>query len=437
MIDNNMDIEFKSPERIKTFQDGLLHKALAYLNSNSAYYRRMFERYEIDITKIQTLEDLVKIPFTEKKDLQIFNEDFLCVPKEKIIDYITTSGTLGDPVTFGCTEKDLQRLAYNEKKSFECAGLHPGNILQLMTTMDKRFMAGLAYFLGIREMGASIIRVGNGIPELQWDTIKRIKPDTIMCVPSFILKLIQYAEEHGIDYRNSSVKRIIGIGEGLREQDFSLNLLGRRIKEKWDVQLFATYSSTEMGATFSECEYGMGGHVHPELIIVEIIGEDDMPVADGEIGEVVVTTLGVEGMPLLRFRTGDMAAKRVEQCKCGRNSYRLTPLVGRKNNMIKLKGTTLYPPAVNDVLDNTDYVENYIVFVEDSEAGTDEVIVKVGLKGKPDFDAVKDLKDRFRSRIRVAPIVEILPPDEIAKMNFPAKSRKPVKFVDSRKHCVK
>lgn len=437
MIDNNMDIEFESPERIKTFQDGLLHKALAYLNSNSAYYRRMFERYEIDITKIQTLEDLVKIPFTEKKDLQIFNEDFLCVPKEKIIDYITTSGTLGDPVTFGCTEKDLQRLAYNEKKSFECAGLHPGNILQLMTTMDKRFMAGLAYFLGIREMGASIIRVGNGIPELQWDTIKRIKPDTIMCVPSFILKLIQYAEEHGIDYRNSSVKRIIGIGEGLREQDFSLNLLGRRIKEKWDVQLFATYSSTEMGATFSECEYGMGGHVHPELIIVEIIGEDDMPVADGEIGEVVVTTLGVEGMPLLRFRTGDMAAKRVEQCKCGRNSYRLTPLVGRKNNMIKLKGTTLYPPAVNDVLDNTDYVENYIVFVEDSEAGTDEVIVKVGLKGKPDFDAVKDLKDRFRSRIRVAPIVEILPPDEIAKMNFPVRSRKPVKFVDNRKHCVK
>ena len=437
MIDNNMDIEFESPERIKTFQDGLLHKALAYLNSNSAYYRRMFERYEIDITKIQTLEDLVKIPFTEKKDLQIFNEDFLCVPKEKIIDYITTSGTLGDPVTFGCTEKDLQRLAYNEKKSFECAGLHPGNILQLMTTMDKRFMAGLAYFLGIREMGASIIRVGNGIPELQWDTIKRIKPDTIMCVPSFILKLIQYAEEHGIDYRNSSVKRIIGIGEGLREQDFSLNLLGRRIKEKWDVQLFATYSSTEMGATFSECEYGMGGHVHPELIIVEIIGEDDMPVADGEIGEVVVTTLGVEGMPLLRFRTGDMAAKRVEQCKCGRNSYRLTPLVGRKNNMIKLKGTTLYPPAVNDVLDNTDYVENYIVFVEDSEAGTDEVILKVGIKGKPDFDAVKDLKDRFRSRIRVAPIVEILPPDEIAKMNFPVRSRKPVKFVDSRKHCVK
>jgi phenylacetate-CoA ligase len=427
------DIEFQSSEAIKAFQESLLHEALHYLKKNSAYYRRMFDKYEIDIDKIVHLEDLVKIPFTEKKDLQIFNEDFLCCPKDKIIDYITTSGTLGDPVTFACTDKDLDRLAYNEEKSFSCAGLKPGNILQLMTTIDKRFMAGLAYFLGIRKMGASIIRVGNGIPELQWDTIKRIHPDTIMCVPSFILRLIQYAEDHGIDYKNSSVKRIIGIGEGLRDQDFNLNLLGRRIKEKWDVELFATYSSTEMGATFSECPYGCGGHVHPELIIVEIIGDDGLPVPDGEAGEIVVTTLGVEGMPLLRFRTGDIAAKRTEKCKCGRNSFRLTPLVGRKNNMIKLKGTSLYPPAINDVLDNTEYVENYVIIVEDSDAGTDEVVVKLGLKYDTKFDAVKDLKDRFRSHIRVAPLIEILPVEEIQKINFPAKSRKPVKFIDNRK----
>lgn len=431
------DIEFQSAGVIKAFQETLLHKALNYLKGHSPYYRRLFEVHKIDTDKVVRLEDLCRIPFTEKKDLQFFNEDFLCCPKEKIIDYITTSGTLGDPVTFGCTERDLQRLAYNEKKSFGCAGLRPGNIVQLMTTLDKRFMAGLAYFLGIRELGASIIRVGNGIPELQWDTIRRIQPDTILCVPSFILRLVQYAEEHGIDYRNSSVRRIIGIGEGLREQDFSLNLLGKRIREKWDVQLFATYSSTEMGATFSECEYGVGGHVHPELIIVEIIGKDDLPVPDGEAGEVVVTTLGVEGMPLLRFRTGDIAAKCTEPCRCGRHSYRLTPLVGRKNNMIKLKGTTLYPPALNDVLDNTEYVENYIVIVHDSEAGTDEVVVKIGLREQPAFDVVKDLKDRFRSRIRVTPIIELLSPAEVQRLNFPAKSRKPVKFVDNRKTNVR
>ena len=429
----NVDIEYKSADEIKIFQEKLLGDALVYLKQNSPYYRRMFDSCGIDISKIKHLDSLTKIPFTEKKDLQIFNDDFLCCPREKVIDYITTSGTLGDPVTFGCTEKDLQRLAYNEKKSFMCAGLHPGNIVQLMTTIDKRFMAGLAYFLGLRELGVGVIRVGNGIPELQWDTIKRIKPDTIMCVPSFILRLVQYAEEHNIDYRSSSIKRIIGIGEGLRNQDFSLNLLGERIKEKWDVELFATYSSTEMGATFSECKYGLGGHVHPELIIVEIIGDDGLPVPDGEPGEIVVTTLGVEGMPLLRFRTGDIAAKKTEQCKCGRNSYRLTPIIGRHNNMIKLKGTTIYPPAMNDVLDNADYVENYVIYVQDSDSGTDDVIVKIGLKYSPQFDVVKELKDSFRSHIRVAPNVEILDVDEIKAINFPAKSRKPVKLIDLRK----
>lgn len=432
MIKEINDIEFESVETINEFQNKRLQEALRYLEANSAFYQRMFKDNGIDIGQIQTTEDLVKLPFTEKKDLQLHNSEFLCVPTEKIVDYVTTSGTLGDPVTFGCTDSDLERLAYNEMKSFSCAGIKPGNIIQLMTTLDKRFMAGLAYFLGIRKLGASIIRVGNGMPELQWDTINRLKPDTIMCVPSFILRLIEYAEKNGIDYRNSSIKRIIGIGEGLRDQDFNLNLLGKRIKEKWNVELFATYSSTEMGATFSECPYGCGGHVHPELIIVEIIGEDNQPVADGEVGEVVITTLGVEGMPLLRFRTGDISSKIVDKCACGRNSYRLTPLVGRKNNMIKLKGTTIYPPAINDVLDNTPYVVNYVVIVQNSYAGTDEVVVKVGVASGQTFDVIKDLKDRFRSRIRVAPIVEVLSPEDVAKINNPANNRKPIKFIDRR-----
>ena len=141
-------------------------------------------------------------------------------------------------------------------------------------------------------------------------------------------------------------------------------------------------------------------------------------------------------MPLLRFRTGDIAAKIVEHCRCGRNSYRLTPLIGRKNNMIKLKGTTIYPPAINDVLNNTEYVENYVVVVRPSSSGTDDVLVRIGIKkgmseGNNE-EIIKDLKDRFRARLRVAPAVEILPVDVIRKINFPAKSRKPVLFIDER-----
>lgn len=436
MNKNIIDIEFKSPEKIKLYQEELLRKQLIYLNDKSPYYKNLFAENNIDISKIETIEDLQYLPFTEKKELQMHNETFLCVPESEIIDFITTSGTLGDPVTFGCTEKDLQRLAFNEKKSFACAGLKREDKLQLMVTLDKRFMAGLAYWLGARQLGTGIIRVGNGIPELQWDTINRFNPDSIMCVPSFILKLIEYAERNNINYRKSSIKKIIGIGEGLREQDFSLNLLGQKIHDKWpEVKLFATYSSTEMSATFSECEFGCGGHVHPELIIVEIIGEDGFPVKDGEVGEIVITTLGVEAMPLLRFKTGDLAAKITQQCRCGRNSYRLTPIVGRRNNMIKFKGTTLYPPAINDVLDNTDYVQNYVVVVRANNAGTDDVVVRISIEGNTTIskeNIIKDLKDRFRARIRVAPTIEILPNDVILAINFPAKSRKPIKFIDER-----
>jgi phenylacetate-CoA ligase len=301
-----------------------------------------------------------------------------------------------------------------------------------MTTIDKRFMAGLAYFLGLRALGAGIVRVGNGIPELQWDTIRRICPNTIMCVPSFILHIIKYAEEHGIDYRNSSVKRVVCIGENLREQDFSLNLLGQRIREKWDVELYSTYASTEMATTFAECEHGCGGHHHPELIICELVDENGRQVNENENGELVITTLDVEGMPLLRFRTGDLMRFHTQPCRCGRTSMRVSPVIGRTNHMIKYKGTTLYPPAIFDVLDNTPYVENYVVEVNFNDSGNDAVLVRAGVRTQASENLIKDLKDRFRASIRVAPEVEICPVELIRKINYPDMSRKPVKFIDKR-----
>ena len=118
---------------------------------------------------MKTLEDLTKIPTTSKNDIQANNQDFFCVPQTEIVDYSTTSGTLGDLVTFGLSDKDLERLAYNEAISFVCAGIQKGDVVQMITTIDKRFMAGLAYFLGLRKMKVGVIRVGAGIPELQWD----------------------------------------------------------------------------------------------------------------------------------------------------------------------------------------------------------------------------------------------------------------------------
>lgn len=425
------EIETKSSSEINSLQEKLLQQQLAYISKNSKYYQRIFQQNGIDFEKIKTLEDLRKIPVTTKDDLQQFNDDFICVPKNKIIDYVTTSGTLGDPVTFAMTEKDLERLAYNEAISFATTGGSESEVYQLMTTIDRRFMAGLAYFLGARKLGAGIIRVGAGMPELQWDTIRKMSPTALVTVPSFILKLIDFAEKNNVDYRNTSVKKAICIGEPIRNSDFTLNTLGEKIKEKWNIELFSTYASTEMATAFTECQEGRGGHHHPELIIVEFLDDNDKPVKEEEAGEVTITTLGVEGMPLVRFKTGDICFHHTEKCACGRNTMRLGPVIGRKKQMIKYKGTTLFPPALYDILNNINEVENYIVEVFTNEIGTDEILIHVASKEKSDL-VIKIITDHFRAKVRVSPTIKFVSPAEINVMQNPEMSRKPVKFIDKR-----
>ena len=426
------EIEKATVAEIKTFQEEKLEGLLTYLNTHSEYYKRIFKEHNIDLDTIKTLEDLRRIPITTKEDLQKYNDDFICVPKHKIIDYVTTSGALGEPVTFALTDNDLERLAHNEAISFACAGVRQKDVLQLMTTMDRRFMAGLAYFLGVRKLGAGIIRVGNGIPELQWDSIQKFKPTYLIAVPSFLLKLIEYAQQHGIDINASGVKGAICIGESLREDDFSANILNKKIREHWDIELYSTYASTEMNTAFTECEEQQGGHHHPELIIVEILNNEDHPVNDGEVGELTITTIGVEAMPLLRFKTGDMVKAHYNPCDCGRNTLRLGPVVGRKKQMIKYKGTTLYPPAMNNVLNNFNDVESYIIEISSNSIGTDEILIKIASQS-PTEGLLQNIKDHFRAKLRVTPKIEFHDKKVIQKLQFPKLSRKPVMVVDNRK----
>lgn len=425
------EIEKAAAAKIKAFQEEKLKETLHYLDENSPFYKRLFKENKLQISEIKTLEDLQKIPVTTKDHLQKFNDDFICAPKSEIIDYVTTSGTLGDPVTFALTDADLERLAYNEAISFACCGVGKEDTLQLMTTMDRRFMAGLAYFLGARKLGSGIIRVGSGIPELQWDSILKFKPTYLITVPSFLLKLVEYAQQHEIDLQNTGVKAAICIGEPIREQDFSLNILAKKIKKYWDIELFSTYASTEMSTAFNECEMHNGGHHHPELIIAEILDENNLPVSDGEVGELTITTLGVEAMPLLRFKTGDMVQAYNEPCKCGRNTLRLGPVVGRKKQMIKYKGTTLYPPAMYNILNDFSEVESYIIEIFHNELGTDEILIKIASENTSEELLLK-IKDHFRAKLRVAPKVEFAAAAEMESIRFPALSRKPVNFLDHR-----
>lgn len=424
------NISFEPRDAQQAYQLAALTKLLQYVKERSPFYQGQL--HDIDIAQIKTLDDLQLLPTTSKADMQGHNWDFLCVPKDDIKEYTATSGTMGQPVTIALTENDLKRLAYNEHQSFTCADGQPGDIYQLMLTLDRQFMAGMAYYMGIRSMGAALVRTGPGLPAMQWDTIMRLKSNSIVAVPSFILKLIEWAKEHNIDLSQSPVKKVICIGESLRNDNLELNVLGNKINDQWPVKLYSTYASTEMQTAFTECSAGKGGHEQPDLIITEILDDNGKPVAPGEYGEVVITTLGIEGMPLLRYRTGDICTFYEDTCPCGRTTRRLSPVLGRKQQMIKYKGTTLYPPAIFDILNDVPFINEYVVEVFTNSLGTDEIKLHVNTP-LPIDDCEMKLKPILQSRLRVVPLLHFHSAVEMQQMQFPANSRKQVKFIDSRK----
>jgi phenylacetate-CoA ligase len=426
------EIEFSSPTEIYRHQSEKLNALIRYVSQRSPYYISLFARHHIQPDSIQTPNDLIQLPTTTKNDLQQANWEFLCIERNKIVEYTSTSGTLGKPVTLALSLSDIQRLAYNEAISFACADGGPDDIYQLMLTLDRQFMAGVAYYEGIRKLGAGMIRVGPGLPAMQWDSILRLKPTALVGVPSFMVKLLDYAVEHNIDVNTTAVKKIICIGENIREPDLSPNSLAKRITGSWNVTLFGTYASTEMQTAFTECNHGGGGHHHPELLIVEILDDDGNPVSQEKPGEVTITTLGVEAMPLIRYRTGDVARTFSGQCMCGRTTLRLGPVLGRKQQMLKLKGTTVYPPAIFEVLNGQKGVQDYVVEAVTGSLGTDELKIHVLADAGHHDSVYAQLKARFQSTLRVIPKVIFTDQRSLQKLNESGNSRKVRRFVDSR-----
>ena len=425
------DLSFKSKQEVKQFHDSALKKLIAYLNEKSPFYKRKFASGHTDISKINTIDDLKLLSVTTKEDLHAHNMDFLCVDRKDIIEYCSTSGTLGNPVTVGLTENDLERLAHNEYLSYTTAGCSSTDILLLMLSLDRQFMAGIAYFLGGRKLGAGIIRGGPGNFAMQLETINRLQPTVLVAVPSFIVGLIGFSKEKELDLNTTSVKKIICIGENIRDKDLKLNALGERIATLWNVKLFSTYASTEQQTAFTECAFGKGGHHQPELLIYEILDENDLPVKAGHPGELTITTLGVEGMPLLRYKTGDICSIDEEPCQCGRTSARISPILGRKKQLIKYKGTTLYPQSFFNVLNSIDSIDDFVIEVSRSEMALDDIKIYIALKPGSDTNLTK-INQAIQSSLRVLPDIKVLSLTEIHKLQLSEGKRKISKLIDYR-----
>lgn len=418
------------PEQIRRLHDEGVARAVRYAFEHSPFYRDLARRERLRPEEIRTTGDLAAVPFTCKHDLGAGESLLRCVPEERIVDVSTTSGTTGVPTLYAMTESDVRRLGLNECLSFRCAGLTPADRVILAVTLDRCFIAGLAYFEGLRQLGASVLRVGAASPPMILNLIERVGATAIVSVPSFLKKIGLFAAERGIDLAGGPVGRLVCIGEPIREQDFTLNPLGRQIGEMWDAAVHSTYASTEMATSFCECGLGRGGHAHPELLYAEIVNEAGERVPDGTVGEVVVTTFGVEAMPLVRFRTGDCAFLTTARCECGRWTPRLGPICGRKDQIMKIKGTTVFPAAVQRVLDGLDAVLEYVMIVTAPSPLSDELEVVVAVSR--DVDALPRVRAELQGALKVTPAVRVAALEEIERLQDSARLRKKKRFIDRR-----
>jgi phenylacetate-CoA ligase len=423
-------MEFLSPAEIREKQEILLRQHLKYVAESSPYYRKMFVSCGIDPGSV-TMESFKEIPFTDRQLFGEQNSDFLAVPMEKIVDIVLSSGTTGLPTSVMYTEGDLLRLAYNEEISFLSCGITRDDTVLLTCTIDRCFIAGLAYFSGVRKLGAAAIRNGLANVESHLEIIKRLRPTVIVGVPTFLLKLGRHLKSQGLAPETTGVKKLVCIGEPIRDRELGFLRAGEELESIWGAKIYSTYASSETITSFCECTAQTGGHLHPELAIVEIIDEEGRLLGAGETGEVVVTPLSIEGMPLVRFRTGDISFLMDSPCQCGRNSVRLGPILGRKKQMMKIKGTTIYPESIYSVLDNIPGVSEYFITASSDYDLSDRVKVFVAVNDTACTEQF--ILDRMQAMLRVTPEVAITSEDTVMRWRSAGNSRKIVRFIDERK----
>lgn len=430
-VESYSNLDFKSSDEVRTVQNTLLRSHLRYAAERSRFYGAVFNRASIAAEDILSVEDLSKLPCTTKEDLLGADTEFLACAPDEVADVCMTSATTGDsPSILLQSFSDLSRLAYNEEKAFSMMGITSADTVVVCAALDRSFMAGLAYYLGGLKLGARMVRAGAGSSGEQWRMIKATGATVIVGVPSFIRRVASYALNNGESPEKSGVRLLVAIGESIRDHELNLLGLAIRAEELWGAPIYSTYASTEMATAFCECSERSGGHLSAELVAVELLDDNGKPVPAGEKGEVVVTPLGVTGMPLIRFRTGDISFLIDSPCPCGRNTPRLGPVLGRKNQMLKYKGTTVFPSALVSTVEALESVAGVYVEAHKGIDASDQVSLYVALSDEK--LALKAIEEHLRASVRVVPVIKIVSIDKYNKKVFNKGKRKRTTFFDLR-----
>jgi len=398
----------------------------------SPFYKKRFEENGLKPSDIKTLDDLRKIPFTTKQDLRdTYPFGIASTPLRNCVRLHSSSGTTGNPTVILHTQKDLDEWANQVARNLWMVGLRPDDVFQNSSGYGM-FTGGLGFQYGAERLGMLTVPAAAGNSLRQIKFITDFGTTALHAVPSYVTRLYEVMKDNGVDPRKDTKLKVLAIGAEPHSEEQR-----KRIEDMMGVKAYNSFGMSEMcgpGVGF-ECKEQNGLHFWEDYYIVEIVDPETLePVPDGEIGELVLTTLCREAMPLLRYRTRDLTRVLGRSCPCGRNHVRLDRMRGRSDDMIVLRGVNIFPIQIEKILMQfPELASNYLITLTTDE-DNDNMTVEVELEElfTDDYSRLLDLESRIcralKDEILLTPHIKLVP-----KGSLPVSEGKAVRVVDKRK----
>ena len=424
-------LETLSRDGIEKLQMERLRKTLNHC-LNSPFYRKRFAEHKLRPEDIKTLDDLRKIPFTTKNDLrENYPFGMAAVPLEETVRLHSSSGTTGNPTVVLHTQRDLDQWAEAVARCLYMVGLRKSDVFQNSSGYGM-FTGGLGFQYGAERLGMLTVPAAAGNTLRQIKFITDFGTTALHAIPSYASRLYEVMLQQGIDPRDTKLQTLLIGAEPHSEAQ------RKRIEEMLGVKAYNSFGMSEMcgpGVAF-ECPEQNGLHIWEDYYIVEIIDPDTLePVAEGETGEMVLTTINREAMPLLRYRTRDLTRILPGKCPCGRNHIRLDRMKGRSDDMIILKGVNIFPIQVETILMKFKELSSSYLIVLDTVNNNDEMSVEVELEELYTDDyaklqgLTKEITRQLKDELLVTPKVKL-----VKKDSLPKSEGKAVRVKDLRNH---
>ena len=427
----NREMETLSRAEIEALQLQRLRHTVAHC-MQSPFYKKRFEQAGLKPADIQSLADLRKIPFTTKQDLRdTYPFGMASVPLRDCVRLHSSSGTTGTPTVILHTRNDLDEWANQVARNLWMVGLRPDDVFQNSSGYGM-FTGGLGFQYGAERLGMLTIpaAAGNSLRQIKFMT--DFGTTALHAVPSYVTRLREVMDSVGVDPRRDTKLRVLAIGAEPHSEEQR-----RRIEEMMGVKAYNSFGMSEMcgpGVGF-ECPEQNGLHFWEDYYIVEIVDPDTLePVPDGQVGELVLTTLCREAMPLLRYRTRDLTRVLGRSCPCGRNHVRLDRMRGRSDDMMVLRGVNIFPIQIEKILMQfTELASNYLITLT-TDDDNDNMTVEVELEDlfTDDYPRLqtlqKNIQRALKDEILLTPHVKLVP-----KGSLPVSEGKAVRVIDKRK----